>query len=134
MKNTLPVKKIAAQMPAHALDVTGAPGQPVLCCFQNIGQPIKEQASQAGVPEQAGKGKGPLLLKQFIQTLFHNRKLPAFPHLLVKPLFYLMYKIIVQFSGAPGFPLHKGYGCLFISPGWGNPTLGKGPTSEPAAH
>lgn len=63
MKNTLPVKKTVAQMPVHVLDVTGAPGQPFLSCFQNIGQPIKEQASQAGVPVQAGKEKGPMLLK-----------------------------------------------------------------------
>lgn len=57
------MKMIMAQMPVHALDVTGAPGQSFLCCFQNIGQPKKEQASQAGMPVQAGKEKGPMLLK-----------------------------------------------------------------------
>lgn len=57
------MNKSVAQMPVYDLDVTGAPGQLFFCGFQIIGQPIKEQASQAGVPAQAGKEKGPVLLK-----------------------------------------------------------------------
>lgn len=61
--NTLPVNKSMAQMPVYVLDVTGAPGQLFTCFLQKVGQLIKEQAHQTGVPVHAGKEKGPMLLK-----------------------------------------------------------------------